>query len=164
METIALPRAARGLSLIELLVVLAIIGTLTAIAYPGYQQYVQKSNRQEGKECLMRLANKQEVYYSRFNRYADDLEALGEDGARCGLRGDKQGDDLYVLTIGAATKACDPVNCFRLFARAKNAQADDGNLRLIVNRKKDGLTTRAGQRQKRQERKTDDGWEPWDSN
>lgn len=153
-----------GFSLIEVVIVTLIVGILASIAYPSYQQYMQKTNRQTGKECLTRLANKQEVYYTRFNRYATSLDELGEENMRCAERGSKRSDDLYRISIGNSSKNCDSKNCYRIFANAKHGQANDGNLRLIVNRTKDGITSRAGQRQKRQERNAEDGWEPWDNN
>ena len=45
-----------GFSLIELLVVVAIIGILATIAYPSYQNQVTKSQRAEGKALLLEVA------------------------------------------------------------------------------------------------------------
>ena len=59
------------MTLIELMVVTAIIAILAGIAYPSYQQQVIRSNRSEAKAQLMQAA--QEFERVRFGR---DLEAL----------------------------------------------------------------------------------------
>ncbi|MGP9801925.1 type IV pilin protein [Rheinheimera sp. NSM] len=67
----------RGITLIELMIVVAIIGIIAAIAYPSYTQYVQRSNRSEAMNELVRLANMQEQFFADNRRYAVDLTELG---------------------------------------------------------------------------------------
>lgn len=59
----------RGFTLIEVMVVAAIIGILAAIAYPSYQESVRKAKRTEGRTALMQLMQQQERYYSLHNSY-----------------------------------------------------------------------------------------------
>lgn len=66
-----------GFSLIELLIVVAIIGILAAICYPSYQQYVLRSYRAEAISQLLQLANAQEQYLSDYGVYSADLAVLG---------------------------------------------------------------------------------------
>ena len=66
-----------GLTLIELMVVLLIIGILAAVAVPSYRQYVIRAHRTEAKTALLRLAANQERHYLQNNTYTDDLSALG---------------------------------------------------------------------------------------
>lgn len=67
-ETIPVRRA-EGFTLIEIMIVVAIIGILSAIAYPSYQQYVIRGNRTEGMALLNDAAARQERFYAQNNSY-----------------------------------------------------------------------------------------------
>ncbi|BBT78877.1 hypothetical protein WP8S18E11_05430 [Aeromonas veronii] len=68
----------RGFSLIELMIVVAIVAILGTIAYPSYQQYVLTSHRVEAKSMLLNAANRQETYFMDFNQYASSITDLGK--------------------------------------------------------------------------------------
>lgn len=70
------PGLLKGFSLIELMIVVAIISILAAIAYPSYQQYVLRGKRAEARAALLDAAARQERYYSDNNRYGS-LAAAG---------------------------------------------------------------------------------------
>ncbi len=67
----------KGFTLIELMIVVAIIGILASIAYPSYIDYVTRSARSEGVAAVMRVANLQEQYYLDNRAYATDMTELG---------------------------------------------------------------------------------------
>lgn len=77
--SIAMHKRQQGVTLLELMVVVAIIGILTVIGYPQYEQYVMRANRTEAKNLLMRIASEQEKFFSTFNRYSGSIT-----GARTG--------------------------------------------------------------------------------
>ena len=63
-------RRKKGFTLIELVVAVAIIGILTAIAFPSYRNYVIRSSRSAAQTELLQLANLQEKIYLNSNGYA----------------------------------------------------------------------------------------------
>jgi type IV pilus assembly protein PilE len=68
---------ARGFTLIELMVTVAIIGILMRVAFPAYMQSVRKSHRAEAKTALLDLAQRQERFMSTANVYSLTPTALG---------------------------------------------------------------------------------------
>lgn len=91
-------RKHRGLTLIEILIVVVIIGTLLAVALPGYQGSLQKTRRADAKETLLEVANRQEQHMLDQTSYTTNMLDLGfaEDPALS--------DDQH-YTVDA--KACD---------------------------------------------------------
>lgn len=54
----------KGFTLIELMIVVAILGILSAIAYPSYTSYVLKSHRTDAKSALLATAQAMEKFYT----------------------------------------------------------------------------------------------------
>ena len=62
-----------GFTLIELMIVVAIVGILAAISYPSYQSYVERTGRSDGIAKLSEVMQAQERFYSQNQTYTPNL-------------------------------------------------------------------------------------------
>lgn len=122
-----------GFTLIELMIVVAIVGILAAIAYPSYVEHVKKSKRADCTGALVSFASAMERHYTVNSNYlgADaDNDNTGAPAAsvfssECPVDG---GDATYDLTISAAT-----ATTYELQATPTGSMAGDGCGNLTLN-------------------------------
>jgi type IV pilus assembly protein PilA len=74
------PHRSKGFSLIELLIVVAVIGIIAAIAVPSLQSSRKAANEAAAIAHLRSWTSAQELYFQRFGVYADEHRLLEEQG------------------------------------------------------------------------------------
>ena len=113
-----------GFTLIELMIVVAIIGILAAIAIPMYSDYVTRSRRADGQAKLMQVAQDLERCYTQYSTYNHDSCSVFASEPVISDQG------FYVITVGWG----DPVNesTFKLTATAQNDQAVDTDCKTLT--------------------------------
>ena len=118
-----------GFTLIELMIVVAMITILTVIALPSYQRHIVRASRQAAQEQLMELATLQEKIYLNSSAYSNSVSAAytGTSTGGLGLTSGKTADGKYSLAAENVT-----TNTFRLRATAVagKSQVGDGDLTI----------------------------------
>jgi type IV pilus assembly protein PilE len=87
----------RGMTLIELMIVVVVVAILASIAVPSYRSYMVRANRTEAKTALLQLQVAQEKYYLQRNEYTDNVTAAPTAGG-LGLSGVTD-RGLYTITV-----------------------------------------------------------------
>lgn len=116
----------KGFTLIELMIAVAVVGILSAIAYPSYQSYVVSSRRADAMSTLEQAAGTMERFFTINGNY---------NGASAGTTiPDKipaTGTALYTVTL-TLTPNSNPRTGFSIRATPKSAasQKNDGMLEI----------------------------------
>ncbi|MGA1597972.1 MAG: type IV pilin protein [bacterium] len=71
-----MPEVRRGFSLIEMMIVVAIIGILATLAYPSLEAYLLRTRQSEAQTTLSAIYTAQKIHYATQQAYATTLDAL----------------------------------------------------------------------------------------
>ena len=95
-----------GFTLLELMIVVAVIGILAAIAVPSYEKYVMQSRRTDAKNAVLDLASREERLFSDNNAYTNSAPALGYGTTSAfPLAINATGQSYYNLSVPSVTTA-----------------------------------------------------------
>ena len=119
-------RTVAGVTLVELMIVVAIASILAVIAYPSFMDRVYQSRRADGHAALLEAAMRQQRFYTDTDSYTTDLTALGFAASPAA-----SADGYYNVSVAAGAGGI--ANAFVLTATPQGAQTGDttcGNLTL----------------------------------
>ena len=114
-----------GFSLLELIIVIAIVSILAALAIPNYSNFITRSNRADAKGALLLIANAQEQYFLSNKSYASGIEQLPV--------ASKSPEGHYALTVESSNSTSFQVIADPDSEGASGRQAGNGKLRISSN-------------------------------
>lgn len=120
-----------GFTLIELMIVIAIVSILLAIGIPAYNDQMRKSRRSEAKQLLSDLVLKQEKWRSNHATYG----TMTQIGGAASIASDSGYYTVGAVTLPAATGTCaapSTSNSYVITATAAGTQASDTRCATMV--------------------------------
>ncbi len=99
MKSVRMLKTQAGFSLIELMIVVAIIGILASIAVPNFQKFQRKAKQTEGKGYLNSIYSAEKSFQAEWNSYTACLVAIGHV---------PEGTGLYTSGFAAGTVSAVP--------------------------------------------------------
>ncbi len=122
-------RFSLGFSLIELMIVVAVIGVLAGIAFPSYQSYMRRSNRADAQQLMMNIANREQQYIIDARQYTATIGAgglnTGGSGWTCAATCT---NSKYTVAVTVDNTATPP--SYSVTATPSTTQSADGTLTL----------------------------------
>jgi len=115
-----------GFTLVEVLIVMAIVGILASIVVPSYAGYIVRTRRTEGQVALIEAMQHQERYFSRHNSYIAFSASSADDPETAGFpwwSGDRAAVSAYELD-GHACPGRTLADCIEIRARPGTTRVD----------------------------------------
>lgn len=119
-------KKARGFTLIEVMIVVAIIAILAAIAIPSYNSQLRKGRRADAQAFMMTVAQRQAQYILDARTYALGATALTD----LGIVAPTTVSDFYTVVVTPAAPTTPPSWTLTLTPIAGKAQVQDGLLEV----------------------------------
>lgn len=120
----------KGFTVVELLITMAIIGILTAIAFPSYQSHIRKGSRAAAQAAMMQIADREGQYLLDARNYALGSTALTTLSVTLPTDVASKYNVTVTAADGTATPSTPPTYTVQATPVTGGPQASDGTLYL----------------------------------
>jgi len=121
---------AKGFTLIELMIVVAIMGIIAAVAIPQYKQYVIRGNRAAAQAFMMDVANREKQYLLDARSYAIDGGTTALTQLTMAPSADVAKNYAFTVTVPVVTTTPSFTITATPISGSAQANANDGYLTL----------------------------------
>lgn len=138
-----------GFTLIELMIVVAVIAILASVAYPAYTSSIIKGKRAEGRAALASLLQQQERYMTQNNTYLSFSNIAGVTNPASAattfkvFSGDSQAKSAYLLQASVCDSSSTVKDCVMVEAIPNFTDNEAGTLQMLSS----GTKTCSGSKQ-----------------
>lgn len=122
----------RGMTLIELMIVVVVLAIVVGIAVPSYRNYVLRTHRTEATAALLRVRAAQERFFLQNNRYATDAELVANPNPGPGLGFARNSENGFFQLGMVVPDPNNPPPSFVVTAQAIGGQIDDDDCRTFT--------------------------------
>ena len=121
------PSHRRGFTLIELMIVVAVIGILATIAYPSYQDYIRKARRIDAQSVMLDIQLLQEKYRVNHVSYGSltDLGSFPSDYYTFAISGNTASAYTITATAKSGTSQASDTGCTSMAVNQASAKTPD---------------------------------------
>lgn len=109
-----------GFTLVELLIVVAIIGIIGAIAYPSFADSAKKARRSDGKTAMLGVMFAQQKFRGNCPTYASTIGSANDCATTTIQASSTTENDYYTISLSGAS-----ANAYVITATAKGVQTND---------------------------------------
>jgi type IV pilus assembly protein PilE len=123
---------ASGFTLIEVMIVVAVISILASIAYPSYNRYLERSRRADAQQFMMQMDNRQKQILLEQRAFATAPNALNVSASGWTCTADNCSNGFYTITFSPEVDNNDTPPSYGICAvpNAATSQVNDGTLTL----------------------------------